>query len=289
MKRLEKDIKSKETETQVRTLGLPSAINTPTFDLSAAKLLAAKKLAAAHGAAEKLVLEQIDKNISDKSLAKEFVRQGLDLVQADCPFCGQDLKTAANLLEAYREFFDDAFHSFQTELSQAAASLDNWNVENGLTALVSSHNANTATVRQWEPFIGAEVLPDTSAFVETARTKLTASKSKVLAELEKKQRDPNADCDLSQFDTMAAALEFPQIFGRILQQGRDGFHGKGEGLTSTSCRNQMSIPCRLPWRRSARSRNVSTVEWKRWATDYPTAKKDASDLLVKKSRKAEGA
>ena len=84
-------------------------------------MLAAKKLAAAHETAEKLVLEQIEKNISDKSLAKEFVRQGLELVQADCPFCGQDLKTAANLLEAYREFFDEAFHTFQTKLSQAAA------------------------------------------------------------------------------------------------------------------------------------------------------------------------
>jgi wobble nucleotide-excising tRNase len=159
IKKLEQDIKSKETETEVRALGFPGAIVTPTFDLSTAKTLAKKKLAAAHEVAEKLVLKHIDKNISDKNRAKQFIREGLDLLQEDCPFCGQDLKTAANLLKAYREFFDDAFRTFQTELNQAASSLDNWNVENELTALVSSHNANTATVKQWEPFIGARCCP----------------------------------------------------------------------------------------------------------------------------------
>jgi wobble nucleotide-excising tRNase len=149
--KLDNDIKSKETETQVRALGAPSAIAILSFDLSATKTLATKKLAAAHEEAEKVVLEHIDKNISGKNRAKQFIRQGLDLLQADCPFCGQDLKIAADLLEAYREFFDDAFRTFQTELSLAASTLDNWNVENELTALVSSHNANTATVKQWEP------------------------------------------------------------------------------------------------------------------------------------------
>jgi wobble nucleotide-excising tRNase len=126
--KFENDIKSKETETQVRALGSPIAIATPAFHLSAAKTLATKKLAAVHKAAEKLVFEHIDKNISEKNRAKQFIRQGLDLVQADCPFCGQDLKTAAGLLEAYRESFDDSFRTFQTELSQAASTLHNWNV-----------------------------------------------------------------------------------------------------------------------------------------------------------------
>jgi len=154
IEKLEEDIKSKETEIQVRGLSFSTAITTPTFDLSTTITLAMKKLAAAHEAAEKRVLEHIDKNTSDKNRAKQFIRQGLDLLQVDCPFCGQDLKTAADLLEAYREFFDDAFRTFQTELNQTAAALGNWNVENELTALLSSHNANMASVKQWEPFIG---------------------------------------------------------------------------------------------------------------------------------------
>ncbi len=210
--------------------------------------------------------------------------QGLDLVQADCPFCGQDLKTAANLLEAYREFFDDAFRAFQTELSQAAESLDNWNIENELTALLSSNNANTATVKQWEPFIGAEVLPDTSAFVETARTKLTASKSKVLAELEKKQKDPNTDGDLSQFDTMAAALESLKTSVETYNKAVMDFTAKAKDYVDKLPKSDVdTLQVVLAKEREIEKR--FKAEWKKWATDYPIAKNDASDLLVKKDAK----
>jgi wobble nucleotide-excising tRNase len=114
---LEKDIQSKETETHVRKLSFPKSITAPAFDLSAAKMLASKKIAAAHEATEKRVLAHIEKNIADKNRAMQFIRTGLDLVQADCPFCGQDLKTATDLLDAYRGFFDEVFRTFQAELS----------------------------------------------------------------------------------------------------------------------------------------------------------------------------
>ncbi len=102
IQKLEQDIKSKESETQVRVLGYPRAVSAPAFDLSAARILAGQELAAAHEAAESRVLAHIDRNFKQKGAAQEFIRQGLDLVQADCPFCGQDLKDAADLFRAYR-------------------------------------------------------------------------------------------------------------------------------------------------------------------------------------------
>jgi wobble nucleotide-excising tRNase len=139
IQRLEQDIKSKESETTVRGLGFPRGLPSPAFDLSATKTLAGHKLAAVHEAAEKRVLQHIDQNINDKGHAKEFIRRGLDLVQADCPFCGQDLKDAGDLLQAYREFFDDAFRTYQKELNEKAEAFANWNLENDLTGLVSSY------------------------------------------------------------------------------------------------------------------------------------------------------
>lgn len=285
IEKLEKDIKSKETETQVRALAFPIAIAAPAFDSSAAKTLATEKLAFVHEAAETLVLEHIDKNISDKNHAKEFIRQGLDLVQADCPFCGQDLTTAAYLLGAYREFFDDAFRKFQTELSQFASSLANWNVENELTVLVSSHNANTATVKQWEPFISTWVLlPDASAFVETARTKLTASKVKVLAELEKKRKDPTADADLSRFDTMAAELESLKTSVESYNKAVADFTAKTRDYVDKLPKSDVDA-LRLALAKQCEIEKRFKPEWKKWATDYPAAKKDADGLLVKKDEK----
>lgn len=281
---LEKGIKSKETECQVRTLSLPVSITAPALDLSATKMLAAKKLAAAHEAAEKRVLAHIGKNIADKSRASQFIRTGLDLVQADCPFCGQDLKTAADLLDAYRKFFDEAFRTFQVELSQTTSQLDKWNIDNELTGLISSHNANTATVRQWDPYIGEEVLPDASVFVEEARKKLTASRAKVLAELEKKQKDPNSDCDLSQFDVVAAELKALSASVEAYNEAIAKFVTKAKDYLDKLPKSDIDA-----LRRSlAKEREIEKrfkPEWKKWATDYPVVKKDAADLLGKKDTK----
>ena len=281
---LEKDIKSKETESQVRTLSLPVPSTAPAFELSATKTLAAKKLAAEHEEAEKRVLAHIEKNIADKSRARQFIRTGLDLAQANCPFCGQDLKTAADLLDAYREFFDEAFRTFQAELSQTASQFDKWNIDNELTGLISSHNANTATIRQWDPYIGVEVLPDAAVFVEEARKKLTASKAKVLAELEKKQKDPNSDCDFSQFDVLAAELRALSALVEAYNEAVAKFATKAKDYLDKLPKSDIDA-----LRRSlAKEREIEKrfkPEWKKWATDYPLVKKDAADLLGKKEAK----
>ena len=310
IQKLEQDIVSKETETQAKALGYPGALIAPYFDVPESELaptgevseeedlpapvdnltelrdLCAQKLAATHEAAEKRVLEHIDRNFKQKDQAKEFIRQGFDLVQADCPFCGQDLKNAADLLNAYREYFDKALRTYQRNLQKKAEAFANWNLENELTALVSSHNANIATAKQWEPFIGAEAeaLPDASAFVETARTKLTASKASVLAELHKKQKDPNADADLSQFYTMAAELESLKTSVESYNKAVVDFTAKTKDYVYKLLKSDADT-LRLSLEKEREIEKRFKPEWKKWATDYPTAKKDANDLLVKKDAK----
>ncbi len=90
IQKLEQDIKSKESETHVRVIASPSSLFAPSFALSELKTIATQKVAVIHEATEKRVLAHITRNFKDKANAKEFIRQGLDLVQADCPFCGQD-------------------------------------------------------------------------------------------------------------------------------------------------------------------------------------------------------
>jgi len=282
--KLEQDIKLKETETQVRALDSPRAVSAPAFDLSAARALAGQELAAAHEAAETSVVAHIDKNIKQTGQAHEFIRQGLDLVHADCPFCGQSLKDAADLLGAYREFFDDAFRTHQRDLEENAEAFANWNLENDLTTLVSSHNANTAALKQWGPFIGVETLPDVSAFVETARSKITALKAKVQTELQKKQKDPNASVDLPQFEALSEELASLEANVDSYNAGLTAFTDKAKAYVANLPKSDVdSIRRVLVKEREIEER--FKPEWKKWATDYPAAKKDASDLLAEKDAK----
>jgi wobble nucleotide-excising tRNase len=129
-----------------------------------------------------------------------------------------------------------------------------------------------------------EVLPDASAFVETARTKLTVSKAKVLAELDKKQKDPTADADLSQFDTMAAELESLKTSVEAYNKALADFTAKTKDYVDKLPKSDVDT-LRLALAKEREIEKRFKPEWKKWATDHPAAEKDADDLLVKKNAK----
>jgi wobble nucleotide-excising tRNase len=284
IQKLEQDIKSKESEAVVQSLGLPQIMDAPSFDLSTSRTHATKKLAAAHEAAKKQVLAHIDRNFKDKSQARQFIRQGFDLMQADCPYCGQDLKNASDLLKAYREFFDEAFRVYQRDIAQQVASLAKWNLDNDLTALVSTHNANLATLRQWEPYLGAIGLSDVAATVEKRRTRLAELKDKVQSELEKKQKDPNADCDLSQFTAFASELAGLKTAIEAYNTAVSAFAEKAKQYVANLPKSDVaSIRAALAMEQKIKMRFAP--EWKKWATDYLAARKAEDALLSQKNAK----
>lgn len=284
IQKLEQDIKSKESETVVQGLSFPREATVPSFDLSAAKVHAAKKLTAAHEAAEKQVLAHIDRNFKDKTQARQFIRQGLDLIQADCPLCGQDIRSAADLLNAYREFFDEAFRAYQRDVAQQVTSLTDWNLDNHLTALTSTHNANLAKLGQWERYLGAIGLPDIAAIIEKCRPALAESKRMVLSVLEKKQKDPNADVKLSQFDALSTELAVLKNAVQAYNATVDAFTVRAKQYVAGLPKSDVaSIRAVLAQEQQIKSR--FSQEWKKWATDYPATKKDAEILLTEKNAK----
>lgn len=284
IQKLEQDIKSKESKTVVQGLRFPRQARAPSFDLSTAKALAAKKLAAAHEVAEKHVLAHIERNFKDRTQARQFIRQGLDLIQADCPLCGQDLRNASDLLKAYHEFFDEAFRDYQQGVDQQVASLAKWNLENDLTVLESTHNANLAALSQWEPYLGAIGLPDVTATVETYRATLAELKGMVLSELEKKQKDPNTDADLSQFNALSTELAALTTAVHAYNAAVTTFAEKAKRYVANLPKSDVaSIQAALAKEQHIKIRFAP--EWKKWAIDYPAAKKDAEALLTQKNAK----
>ena len=284
IQKLEQGIKSKESETVVLSLGFPRQIAPPSFDLTTAKALAGKKLAAAHEVAEQKVLAHIERNFKDNTQARQIIRQGLDQLQADCPFCGQDLKNASGLLAAYRDFFDESFRTYQQSIAGQITSLERWNLDNDLTGLVSAHNANVATIRQWEPYLGALKLPDMAATVDTCRANFAALKDAAKAELERKQKDPNADADLSCFDALADELAVLSSFVEDYNQTCATLIEKAKKYLAGLPKSDIaSIRAALTKEQEIKKR--FTPEWKKWVVDYPAVKKDADALQMQKNTK----
>jgi wobble nucleotide-excising tRNase len=286
IQKLKQDIKSKGSETKVRSLGNPNVLSPPTFDLTELKTIATQKVSSVHDAARERVENHIVRNIKDRDHAKEFIRQGLDLVQADCPFCGQDLKNASDLLTAYRQFFDDAFRTYQQKLAQQSGTFAKWNLDNELTSLVSTYNANTAITAQWEPFIGALALPDVTPIVETCRVEMGDWKQKAQAEIKNKEREPNYDFDLSALDVLSDELA---ALGAAIENYNSAvisFTAKTKDYITKLPESEVaSIQTALEKELEIEKR--FKPEWKKWATDYKAAKEDAEGLLDKKNTKQE--
>lgn len=284
IQKLEQDIKSKESEVVVQALDLPRQIAAPSFDLATTRTLAAKNLAAAHESAEKHVLAHIDRNFKDKTQARQFIRQGFDLMLADCPFCGQDLKNAGDLLAAYREFFDEAFRTYQQDIAKQVSALEKWNLDNDLTALVSTHNANLATVHQWKPYLGVVGLSDVAAAAEKRRARLTELKGTVQSELEKKQEDPNSGADLSQLDALAAELAALTTEVEAYNRAVSAFAEKAKRHVTNLPKSDVAV-IRAALAKEQEIKKRFAPEWRKWAADYPAAKKEAGDLQIQKNAK----
>lgn len=284
IQKLEQEIKSKESEAVVQALEFPRQVAPPSHDLTTAKTLAGEKLVAAHEAAEKKVLDHIDLNFKDKTQARQFILQGMEQIQADCPLCGQDLKNATDLLKAYREFFDEASRTYQQSIAGQISSLTKWNLDNDLTALASTHNANLATVHQWEPYLGSLTLTDLAETVDKCRANCAALKDAVRAELEKKQRDPNADADLSRFDSFAEELA-------TLKEAAERYNAEVTQTAEKAKRYLADLPrsdvaaIRAALAKQQEIKKRFAPEWKKWATDYPNAKKESDNLQAQKDSK----
>jgi wobble nucleotide-excising tRNase len=284
IQKLEQEAKSKQAENIVRGLGFPHPLSFSDFDLSKLKVLASRKLQAVHESAEKQVLQHIERNIKDKADAKEFIRRGLALLQADCPFCGQDLTNAAELLKAYQDFFDEAFREYQKELQESSRALANWNIQNSLTALVSAHNANAGLLKQWEQFVTVEMLPGASSMVDAAMGKLIDLKGKVQAELERKQKDPNADVDISQLDSLDSEVRSVRSFVETYNQRITEFTEKAKLFVSNLAKSDIeSIRAALDKEREIEKRFQPA--WSNWAADFTEAKKQLSDAIAARELK----
>jgi wobble nucleotide-excising tRNase len=127
-------------------------------------------------------------------------------------------------------------------------------------------------------------LPDASAFVETARAKLTGLKANVQTELQKKQKDPNADANLLQFDALSAELASLKADIVSYNAAVTAFTKKAKDYVANLPKSDVNS-IRIALAKEREIEKLFKREWKKWTTDYPTAKKDAFELLAKKNIK----
>lgn len=77
-----------------------------------------------HENANQLVLDHIQNHCNPGVQSEGWLHQGLNLIITDhCPFCGQVLENAQNLIDAYREYFNTSFVQFESSIRQILTSI----------------------------------------------------------------------------------------------------------------------------------------------------------------------
>jgi len=102
--------------------------------------------------------------------------------------------------------------------------------------------------------------------------------------LEKKQKVPNIGVDLSQFDAFSAELTEVKTAIQIYNSAVVAISEKAKEYVATLPKADVSsIQAALA--KEVEIKKRFAPEWKKWATDYSTAKKAADDLLKQKNEK----
>lgn len=87
-----------------------------------------KDIGTAHALAKASIEAHVKAHWKDKRGRREFLSEGLALMEDDCPFCGQGLDPVRELVDSYASFFDEEYRNWERTLRERARSFTTWNV-----------------------------------------------------------------------------------------------------------------------------------------------------------------
>jgi len=174
-----------------------------------------------HDEAEQLVKAHISRHTAKPNLADTFLQQALEQTLDTCPFCGQNLESAHDLLDAYRKYFDQSHRDSLEMIKKCLAEINQWNPRAELLQLENKHAKAKDAVENFRKYVDVDQMPqpDFSSF----SSKLESLKGKVHNTLEQKLHNIN----LSQSDDEVLQLEviFCALKGEIEVVNQTYRHG----------------------------------------------------------------
>jgi len=148
---------AKQQEEALRKMPLPEPLSLKQPDFEQWRIILSESAQSLHESTRKRVEEHLRTHFGDVSAGKSFAYQGLQRVDKTCPFCGQDINAAGELMEAYRAYFDKSYAESKERLDQLHAEIEKWQLEAVLTALRRAESLSLERIAGWRQHI--ELLP----------------------------------------------------------------------------------------------------------------------------------
>lgn len=195
------DEKIKKLESELEFANLSSKPDLPDIgDVNFGELRKSldKNLGTAHSKAKDSIEEHIKKHWKDKGGRREFIGEGLSLMDHDCPFCGQGLDGVRNLIDSYVSFFDQEYKNWETTLRERVRMFKAWNLPVRIATLESN-------VSGWSKYMKDECGP-LLALIKKNKDSVLASKASFDAQCDNKISNFGHKVDYTSLDSLAAAI-----------------------------------------------------------------------------------
>jgi len=210
-------------------LNKPRNLSFENPDLDAFKNILSKKFSTVHEEAQRKIYEHVEANWEDKDHSLRFLQDGISLVKkakedANCPFCGQNLRNVNSLLVAYQKYFDDEYKKLQVELEATIDQFIGWNIENQLTKLISE-------AKDWAVYFqDSKSFEDLKNIVENSKAAFLVAKNNFDRECEKKKTNSNYNIDFIDFEKINehrnSILKEVEKFNMAIKDFCEGFESK---------------------------------------------------------------
>lgn len=120
---LEKTISSVRNVSEICKMAPLSELKNFIFDFYNLQQLLNTSLSQISETAKERVMDHMNSQM--RSCDEQWIKDGFNLLKTDnCPFCGQNLNPAAQLIELYRQFFDESYSKYQEKLKICQEEID---------------------------------------------------------------------------------------------------------------------------------------------------------------------
>ncbi len=218
-----------------------------------------------HDEAEQLVKAHISRHTAKPQLADAFLRQALEQTLDTCPFCGQNLEAAHDLIDAYRKYFDQSHRDSLEMIKTCLAEINRWNPRAELLQLENKYAKAKDAVENFRKYVDVDQMlhPDFSSFI----SKFEALKVNIQSTLEQKLHNINlsqSGNELSQMDTIFCDLKGEiEVVNQTYRHGADCIKAYLASISSSTLPDLNTLKIQLE-----KSLKRFSQEEKNWCKEY---------------------
>lgn len=202
----DKELTQAKNQEQIRTQTVPQAIQIPPLTFEYDKIKSVMEMTVEGIGKEYLDrVEAQQKKLADAGMqnVSEWVFRGVSVKGDSCPFCGQDLKGAAELIEGYNQYFSKAYRDASSAANTAKNVLEHLNVANYLLQITSQYKRIEDSMKYWVTVIAPDTALPALALTEQ---KMEEKFNQLLTVVRNKAGNPVGAVNTDTLDAFEAGL-----------------------------------------------------------------------------------